>query len=59
MSYCKVCSTSRGVTQESLLDGRHITSVQCLPEIPSGASQELRDVPQWERMCARLRLRKR
>ena len=24
MSYCKVCSTSRGVTQESLLDGRHI-----------------------------------
>lgn len=24
MSDCKVCSTSRGVTQESLLDGRHI-----------------------------------
>ena len=24
MSYCKVCSTSRDVTQESLLDGRHI-----------------------------------
>ena len=24
MSYCKVCGTSRDVTQESLLDGRHI-----------------------------------
>lgn len=24
MSYCKVCSTSRDVLQEQLLDGRHI-----------------------------------
>lgn len=23
MSYCRVCSTSRDVTQEQLLDGRH------------------------------------
>ncbi len=24
MSYCKVCSTSRDVTQEQRLDGRHV-----------------------------------
>ena len=40
MNYCKVCSTSRDVTQEQVLDGRH-ASMQNVPEISSGASEEL------------------
>lgn len=41
MSYCKVCSTSRDVTQEQRLDGRHVIPMQEVPEILSGASEEL------------------